>query len=86
MIKTVIQVIVLAFSFMQLSVSASVTVIRDGWTFQKGENTSAHEVGFDDSAWEAVTVPHDWAIKGPFDREIDKQTVRIVQNNENDVS
>ncbi|KAL2024849.1 hypothetical protein VTK56DRAFT_3548 [Thermocarpiscus australiensis] len=21
---------------------------------------------FDDSAWEAVTLPHDWAIKGPF--------------------
>ncbi|MDG5766206.1 beta-galactosidase GalB [Balneolales bacterium ANBcel1] len=22
--------------------------------------------GFDDSAWEAVTLPHDWAIAGPF--------------------
>lgn len=22
--------------------------------------------GFDDSAWEAVTLPHDWAVAGPF--------------------
>lgn len=24
------------------------------------------QAAFDDSAWEAVNVPHDWAIKGPF--------------------
>ena len=28
---------------------------------------------FDDSSWESVTVPHDWAIYGPFDRENDLQ-------------
>jgi beta-galactosidase len=27
-------------------------------------------------------VPHDWAIYGPFDKEIDKQVVKIEQNNE----
>lgn len=29
-----------------------------------------------------VRVPHDWAISNPFDKEIDKQTVAIVQNGE----
>jgi len=24
------------------------------------------KAGFDDSAWRAVTLPHDWAIEGPF--------------------
>lgn len=24
------------------------------------------QTGYDDSAWEAVTLPHDWAIAGPF--------------------
>ncbi len=24
------------------------------------------QAGFDDKSWEEVTVPHDWAIKGPF--------------------
>ena len=31
---------------------------------------------------EAVTVPHDWAIGGPFDRENDLQITRILQNGE----
>ncbi len=29
-----------------------------------------------------VTIPHDWAIYGPFDKEIDKQTIAITQNGE----
>ena len=32
--------------------------------------------------WTRVSVPHDWAIAGPFDAEIDKQTVAIAQNGE----
>jgi hypothetical protein len=28
------------------------------------------------------TVPHDWAIYGPFDKNVDKQSVAIVQNGE----
>lgn len=34
--------------------------LRDGWTFSK-----------DGAAFEQVTVPHDWAISGEFDRSID---------------
>ena len=52
------------------------------WKFQKGENSEAFQQNFDDSKWETVTVPHDWAIYGPFDKEVDKQTVAIVQNGE----
>lgn len=36
----------------------------------------------DGGAWQVVTVPHDWAIAGPFDSAIDKQVVRIVENQE----
>jgi beta-galactosidase len=52
------------------------------WKFSKGENPSASLIDFDDSHWESVTVPHDWAISGPFDKEVDKQVVKIEQNNE----
>lgn len=37
-----------------------------GWRFAKGSQPGAEAVGFDDSAWEAVRLPHDWAISGPF--------------------
>ena len=59
-----------------------VTELKSGWKFQKGKNDQAFEIEFDDSSWEEVTVPHDWAIYGPFDKEIDKQVVRIEQNQE----
>ncbi len=60
------------------------TIVKelDSWKFSKGENTAASAVGFNDVAWESVKVPHDWAIYGSFDKEIDKQVVKIEQNNE----
>lgn len=59
-----------------------VVIELDSWKFFKGDNESASRVDFDDSGWEPVIVPHDWAIYGPFDKEIDKQIVKIEQNNE----
>ena len=32
--------------------------------------------------WQQVTVPHDWAIYGPFDRANDLQNVTVWQNGE----
>lgn len=60
------------------------TVVKElnSWRFSKGEEVAASRPDFDDSKWELVKVPHDWAIYGPFDKEVDKQVVKIVQNNE----
>ncbi len=60
-----------------------IIILESDWKFQKGNSENAFEVNFDDSKWQNVTVPHDWAIYGPFDKEIDKQEVAIVQNGEN---
>ena len=32
--------------------------------------------------WQSVTIPHDWAISGPFDKKWDLQNVAIEQNGE----
>ncbi|HEX5789939.1 MAG TPA: glycoside hydrolase family 2 TIM barrel-domain containing protein [Luteolibacter sp.] len=37
------------------------------WKFAKGAHAGAETAGFDDSAWEPVRLPHDWAIQGPYD-------------------
>jgi len=58
-----------------------VSELKD-WYFHKGEHKDAWQKNVDVSNWQEVLVPHDWAIYGPFDKEIDKQMVRIVQNNE----
>ena len=67
-----------------ISFTFSQPVIKelDDWKFSKGDNTSAFRIDFDDSKWASVKIPHDWAIYGPFDKEIDKQIVKIEQNNE----
>ena len=46
----------------------SVDLLTTGWRFTRGEQRDiARQPAFDDSAWQAVRVPHDWAIAGPFD-------------------
>jgi beta-galactosidase len=44
-----------------------VTGFNGGWRFIKGEQPAqATQADFDDSSWQKVTIPHDWAISGPF--------------------
>lgn len=45
-----------------------------GWRFAEGEHPRATEPGFDDTDWQTVDLPHDWAIAGPFDPEIGGST------------
>lgn len=59
-----------------------VITLKKGWKFNKGNHPEAIKSSFDDSQWEDITVPHDWAIYGPFDKNIDKQVVAIEQNGE----
>ena len=66
-------------SFAQLRVE---TELSANWKFHKGSVDLAFQKEFDDRKWETVSVPHDWAIYGPFDKEIDKQTIAIDQNGE----
>ena len=49
----------------------SETVLTEGWQFSR-----------DGAAWQSVSIPHDWAISGPFDKKWDLQVVAIEQNNE----
>ena len=57
----------------------SETLLKE-WEFRRGHDIEAAE------GWEQVTVPHDWAIFGPFDRSNDLQTVAVVQNGEKTAS
>ncbi|WP_168205410.1 glycoside hydrolase family 2 TIM barrel-domain containing protein [Bythopirellula goksoeyrii] len=41
------------------------------WRFTKGDPAAAETVDFDDSKWNTVRLPHDWAIAGPFNPDED---------------
>ena len=64
----------------------SVTTLEKGWKFHKGDVPEAMSPDFDDRKWEQVTIPHDWAIYGPFSRDNDLQNVAITQNFETQAS
>jgi len=70
-------------AFFSQAQTREVITLNKGWKFNKGNHPKAITSNFDASKWENVTVPHDWAIYGPFNKEVDIQRVAIVQNGEN---
>ncbi|MGN1221201.1 MAG: glycoside hydrolase family 2 TIM barrel-domain containing protein [Candidatus Cryptobacteroides sp.] len=51
----------------------SEVLLEKEWKFHRGDAQGAFHTVYDDSSWQPVTVPHDWAIYGPFSRDIDLQ-------------
>lgn len=54
--------------------------LEKGWKFTREDSSDFSQKVFDDSKWQPVTVPHDWAISGPFSINNDKQNVAISQD------
>ena len=51
-----------------------------GWKFIRSDDANFSLSDYDDSRWQQVTVPHDWAIYGPFSIQNDRQKVAIAQD------
>lgn len=71
---------------LNLNAQRSEYLLEKGWKFTKGEVSDAEATGFNDTKWETVTIPHDWAIFGPFDKNNDLQNVAVTQNFETQAS
>ena len=64
------------FLFSSLSAQTRVEMLlQDDWQFSQDKQT-----------WQTVSVPHDWAISGPFDKKWDLQKVAIEQNGETEAT
>ena len=74
------------FALLVLSACAAFAQVRSeqylekGWRFTREDNPDFIRLDVNDSKWNKVTVPHDWAIQGPFSIENDKQHVAIAQD------
>ena len=75
-------VLIAGMAYVNAAAQRTEILLEEGWKFSKGSFPGAVKSNFNDKAWETVTVPHDWAISGPFDKEIDKQVTAITQNGE----
>ena len=55
-------------------------LLERGWRFTREDSAEFVAEDYDDKAWQEVTVPHDWAIYGPFSIHNDRQNVAITQD------
>ncbi|MDO3695560.1 glycoside hydrolase family 2 TIM barrel-domain containing protein [Wenyingzhuangia sp. chi5] len=65
--KTLILIVFTVFFSTAQTTSEGWVNFNSNWKFTKGNPTKAKTITFDDSLWEEIKIPHDWAIKGPFD-------------------
>lgn len=77
--KVLLLILVFAAVIIPLNAQRVETLLKTGWQF-------AHGHGDEISAWQDVTIPHDWAITGPFSRDNDLQNVAVEQNGESRAS
>jgi beta-galactosidase len=75
-----ILIAVIASLAVSLGQTRSVVTLEKGWKFTREDNPESRSVAYDDSDWQSVRVPHDWAIYGPFDKNNDIHRMAIVQD------
>lgn len=79
-----ITLLVALLAFMSLGMVAQEVrteqTFEKGWKFTREDQSSFSNVEFDDTEWQSVVVPHDWAIYGPFDINNDRQNMAIAQD------
>lgn len=71
---------IIAFTTMAEAQVRSEQLLEQGWRFTRDDSPTFSLVECDDSAWQQVTIPHDWAIYGPFSINNDRQNVAITQD------
>lgn len=69
------KIIILALLCCMPALAQRITTNLTEWQFSR-----------DSIQWKNVTIPHDWAISGPFDKKWDLQCVAIVQNGETEAT
>jgi len=71
------------FIFVSIAAQAQVRydlLLEKNWKFTRKDNPEFAGPEFNDTSWETVNIPHDWAIYGPFSPYNDLQEVAIVQD------
>lgn len=80
--KVILAAALIVCQILPIEAQRTEMLLEKGWKFIHQDENEAMKAEYDDSGWESVTVPHDWAIYGPFDRKHDLQKVAVTQNGE----
>lgn len=83
--KLVLLFVALTLCF-PLAAQRTERLLTEGWKFRCGNDPTFASPDFNDADWQNVTIPHDWAIYGPFSPENDLQTTAITQDGQTQAS
>ncbi|HZV70798.1 MAG TPA: glycoside hydrolase family 2 TIM barrel-domain containing protein [Saprospiraceae bacterium] len=77
LVRTSLYFLLTILSIVSFGQSREIITLQSNWKFALGENQNASRKDFDDSSWQTVSVPHDWAIGGPFNINGDGNTAKL---------
>lgn len=83
MVKKIRQLLFVFFVGICFTAKAQVRteyLLEKGWRFTREDHPDFSSATYDDSKWQQVTIPHDWAIYGPFSNRNDQQEMAILQD------
>ena len=78
--RLLLTIVAMATLFAAEAQTRTEQLLERGWRFTREDSAEFITPNYDDKAWQEVTVPHDWAIYGPFSIHNDRQNVAIAQD------
>lgn len=78
--RLLLAIVAIAAIFTAEAQTRTEQLLERGWRFTREDSAEFITEDYDDKAWQEVTVPHDWAIYGPFSIHNDRQNVAITQD------
>ena len=60
--KLLFTLFILVTAVQAFTAGREVQTFKTGWKFSRTDDANAKNINYDDSKWQTVTVPHDWAI------------------------
>ena len=78
--RLLLAIVAIAAIFTAEAQTRTEQLLERGWRFTREDSAEFVAEDYDDKAWQEVTVPHDWAIYGPFSIHNDRQNVAITQD------
>ncbi len=71
-------ILIVLVIFINITLCARETMnFNFNWKFHLGDIENAKMVEFNDTDWEAISIPHDWAIAEPFDHNLPANTGKL---------
>lgn len=81
-----LSLLIISLTISTVSQNRKEFLLEKNWKFTRTDTPENININLNDNSWQTVTVPHDWAIYGPFSATHDRQKVAIEQDGQTDAT